>query len=149
MHVMMDPVESHGLTSLLRHVLGEDFTRGDYLQNIPFYEPLRRDNKGTFDLGPLAEKFPSQAPPRFALLTESDDAAVVNTLHRHHGQSEVVGGGLMDTSMLGQPPRERANMLLDGEGEKSKTKISLKVSAVAKKKKLKLKLPSSSAASKH
>ncbi|KAI8111084.1 hypothetical protein M9434_004657 [Picochlorum sp. BPE23] len=139
----MDPVESHGLTSLMRHVLGEDFTRGDYLQNIPFYEPLRRE-KSRFDLGPLAEKFPSQAAPTFALLTESDDAALLNTL-RGGGQAEVGGGVLMDTSMLGQPPTETRQKKKE-EGEKSKTKISLKVGAMAKKK-LKLKLPSSSSSS--
>lgn len=137
----MDPVESHGLTSLMRHVLGEDFTRGDYLQNIPFYEPLRRE-KSTFDLGPLAEKFPSQAAPTFALLTESDDAAVLSSLRG--GQAEVGDGALMDTSMLGQPPTKKLQKKKE-DGEKSKTKISLKVGAMAKKK-LKLKLPSTSSA---
>eukprot|EP00889_Picochlorum_renovo_P007679 jgi/Picre1/34709/NNA_002177.t1 len=122
----------------MRHVLGEDFTRGDYLQNIPFYEPLRRE-KSRFDLGPLAEKFPSQAAPTFALLTESDNAALLNTL-RGGGQQRW-GWCAHGYEHAWAPPTETRQKKKE-KGEKSKTKISLKVGAMAKKK-LKLKLPSS------
>lgn len=38
----LDVIQSHGLTKLLHHVLGEKFKSDDYLRNIPGYDALRK-----------------------------------------------------------------------------------------------------------
>ena len=123
---VQDQVEKHGLTALMNHVLGPDYTVSNYLEKIPHYEPLRR-----VDLAPVAVRYPQSKKPTFSLLPEGEFDDVLEMCLRDNTPancSDAELGILLDTSSLGQP-KKPAEM----------TKISLKKPGAAKKIKLKIK----------